>query len=47
MSKKNQKKLEFFDEYENNVDGQLRTVVKNNYISNEKLKYYKKIILQN
>lgn len=38
---KKSKKLEFFDEYENNVDGQLRTVVKNYHISIEKLKYYK------
>jgi len=36
------KDLHYFSEYENNVDGQLRTVSKSTLVSAERLNYYKK-----
>jgi len=36
------KELNYFNEYENNVDGQLRTVSKSSLLTAERLNYYKK-----
>ena len=35
-------KLEYFDEHEDNVDGQLRSVARNSLVSVSQLNYYKK-----
>lgn len=43
-------KLEYFDEHEDNVDGQLRSLSKNSLVSTEQLNYYKqnfkKLVMQ-